>query len=130
MAHTVSYTEKNGKPGSAQFPTLALATMYARTVKGGKVLEGGCDADKSVAVIKCAAPEVVDAQRKAELAHSMIEREAEAYMEAGVETMLLGGSSSEALDNAVHAARSVSNICACGKSCGKNSICYSCRRYR
>ena len=41
--HKVTFTEKNGTEGQATFPTLMLATMYARNVKGGKVCEGGTD---------------------------------------------------------------------------------------
>jgi hypothetical protein len=130
--HRVVFIEKSGKSGSASFPTLHIATMYARTVKSGKVVEGGTDELTSVAVVKCEAPEIVNAKRQILNESILREHAAEAYMEAGTETRLLGGSTSEALDNASSArAQVMRNLCACGKSCPIGmSVCYSCRRYR
>ncbi len=131
MSHSVSFVEKNGKPGKASFPTLALATSYARTVKQGKVVAGGSDDATTVTVVQCGKPEDVDAMRR-NLADSILrEHASEAYMEVGCETMLLGGSTSEALNNArrAHGAVMAGNICACGKRCGSHSVCYTCRRF-
>ncbi len=130
--HKVTFTEKNGKCGTASFPTLVLATMYAKTVKGGKVVEGGSDEGKSVEVVKLGTKEEENARRADRMYAEMAERGAEAYMEAGCETMLLGGGSSEALDNA-NAARhnAMQKVCGCGKVLyGVVDCCYTCRRYR
>jgi hypothetical protein len=133
MSHRVSYLERNGTTSYTSFPTLVTATAYARTVKAGKVVPGGCDDGNGLTVTKCAPPEVVQAER-ARLAHSILrERASEAYMEAGIETRLLGGAVAQALDAARGAYGNVmqeSAVCACGKSCSRGTTtCYTCRRY-
>lgn len=124
--HQVTFTEKNGKAGSAMFTSLVLATMYAKTVKGGQVIPGGSDEGVTL-ITKCGTPEEENAKRES----LNVERGAEAYMEAGTQTRLMGGSSSEALDNASFAESEVRATCFCGKHVSRGmTACYSCRRYR
>lgn len=130
--HTVSYIERNGSLGTVRFPTLALAANYARTVKGGKVLPGGTDEQKSVNVVKLGTAEQEQAIRQRRAMEEMSERIAETEMEVGCQAILSGASPSEALDMARNAVANlnVGNLCSCGKRCGKGmTACYSCRRY-
>lgn len=50
MAHIVSYIERTGRISSLSFPTFSLALSYCRTVKGGRVVQGGSDEPQSLTV--------------------------------------------------------------------------------
>jgi hypothetical protein len=128
VSHKVNYREKNGAAASATFPTFALAVGYARTVKCGVVEPGGCD--DAFSVTKCGSREEEEAKRARAGASLAREREAEAYIEAGVQARLTGASVSDALDAAVVAAAEVRGVCGCGKPCPRGmTACYTCRRY-
>lgn len=103
MGFRVEYLDKNNRKAlSPAFGSAALAAAYARTVKGGFVVQ--CDVDAPpVAVTACPSPEQVKAQREREANASLEERRAEAAFEAGSQARLLGASASEALDAAWYA---------------------------
>ncbi len=137
MSFKVIYTDKSGKQAeSGAFGSPALAASYARTVKAGRVVP--CDvAAPQVQVQRCAAPDVVQAQRAQALTASLAERMAEAGLEAGSQARLLGASTSEALDAARAAAGQVqddeADLFLCGL-CGKRrprpglTTCWTCAR--
>jgi hypothetical protein len=129
MSHKVIFLNRDGSMGSQTFPTLRVASVYARGVKGGCVVPGGTDETFTITV--CGTPEEEEAKRARAREALNIERAAEASFEAGVEVVLQGGTSSEALDAANAASANVENMCACGKRCNKGmTACYSCMRYR
>lgn len=43
MSHKVSFVNRDGTTGNQTFPTLSIATIYAKGVKNGKVEDGGTD---------------------------------------------------------------------------------------
>lgn len=138
MSVKVTYTDKNGKPASMTFGSAHQAQMYAKTVKNPTFSIGVVEAP-TVEVTKCGTPAQEEYKRRkaALMSEDTSEQEAEAYMEAGVQALLQGAATSEALDAAAWAASNVRAsefekeiVCACGNKCSKGlTSCYICRRY-
>lgn len=136
MSHRVSFTDrKTGKPGHVVFPTRALANAYSKTVKNGVVEPGGKDdtVDPTVpnnfSYTKLGSKEQEELRRARLRAAQEGEKRAEAYLEEGMQAMLQGATTSEALDRANEASQAV-NECGCGKRIALGqTLCYTCKRY-
>jgi hypothetical protein len=132
--HTVNV---NGN--SIQFPSLKLATMYAKSVKGAKVVEGGTDEDTTIEVVKC--PEGADAVRaREEYVGNMLGSKALGEVIARKLTTPLRGKArgektpAQELSDVLLSRLGIGNVCKhCGsvskRKCGRGNVCFMCKKF-
>jgi hypothetical protein len=95
MAFRVTFTQKNGTPGKATFPSEALANSYARTVKAAKVEP--VEAEVAPVVVKACPVGTVDAQKAASRDFYLTTKRGDLYVPAPVRAAQVSESEGETM---------------------------------
>ena len=118
------------------FPRLTLATMYCKSVKGAKVVEGGTDEDTTIEVVKC--PEAADAvSAREKYVGNMLGSKALGEVIARKLTTSLRGkprgekTPAQELSDVLLSRLGIGNVCKhCGsvskRKCGRGNVCFMC----